>query len=125
MNNTDFHKRKIEAKKVTFEDLKNVELEIEEMFEEAKEFEKQRSHLEESDEDKIRDESGILKEDFEDYSKSEAEVRISTVKLKNPEKSIFKIRITNFYYIQVIVLDLSYLPVIAVGIWQVRNYEKM
>ena len=90
LNNTDFHKRKIEAKKVTFEDLKNEELEIAEMVGEAKEFEKQRSHLEESDEDKIRDEGGILKEDFEDFSKSEAEVRISTVELKNPGKVFLK-----------------------------------
>ena len=59
LNNTDFHKRKIEAKKVIFEDLKIEELEIEEMVEEveaeiveeAKEFEKQRSHIEEVDED--------------------------------------------------------------------------
>ena len=59
LNNTDFHKRKIEAKKVIFEDLKIEELEIEEMVEEveaeiveeAKEFEKKRSHIQESDED--------------------------------------------------------------------------
>ena len=30
----------------------------------------------------------------------------------------------NFSYIQVIVFDLSYLPVIAVGIKQVRNQKK-
>ena len=84
LNNTDFHKRKIEAKKVIFEDLKIEELEIEEMVEEveaeiveeAKEFEKQRSHLEESDKDEIRDVGGILDEDYEDYSKSEAEIDI-------------------------------------------------
>ena len=63
LNNTDFHKRKIEAKKVIFEDLKIEELEIEEMVEEveaeiveeAKEFEKQRSHIEEVDEDDLRE----------------------------------------------------------------------
>ena len=63
LNNTDFHKRKIEAKKVIFEDLKIEELEIEEMVEEveaeiveeAKEFEKQRSHIEEVDEDDVRE----------------------------------------------------------------------
>ena len=32
--------------------------------------------------------------------------------------------IQKFCYIQVIVLDLSYLPVTAVGTKQVRNYEK-
>ena len=42
--------------------------------------------------------------------------RIPTVKLKIPGKSIFEIRIPNFCYIQVIVFDLSYLPVAAVGI---------
>ena len=84
LNNTDFHKRKTEAKRVTFEDLKTEELEIEEMveeveaeiFEEANEFDKQSSHLEEFDEDEIRDEGGILEEDYEAYSKSEAEVDI-------------------------------------------------
>ena len=63
LNNTDFHKRKIEAKKVIFEDLKIEELEIEEMVEEveaeiveeAKEFEKQRSHIEEVDEDDVHE----------------------------------------------------------------------
>ena len=42
-------------------------------------------------------------------------VRIPTVKLKIPGKSIFEIRIPNFCYIQVIVFDLSYPPVAAVG----------
>ena len=37
--------------------------------------------------------------------------RIQTVKLKIPRKS----RIPNFCYIQVIVFDLDYLPVAAVG----------
>ena len=40
--------------------------------------------------------------------------RIPTVKLKIPGKS-WEIRIPNSCYIQVIVLDLSYLPVAAVG----------
>ena len=43
------------------------------------------------------------------------DIRIPTVKLKIPGKSIFEIRIPNFCYIQVIVFDLSYLPVAAVG----------
>ena len=34
---------------------------------------------------------------------------------ENSGKSIFEIRIPNFCYIQVIVFDLSYLPVAAVG----------
>ena len=42
-------------------------------------------------------------------------IRIPTVKLKIPGKSIFEIRIPNFCYIQVIVFDLSYLSVAAVG----------
>ena len=83
LNNTDFHKRKIEAKKVIFEDLKIEELEIEEMVEEveaeiveeAKEFEKQRSQIEEIGEDMVH-KGGILEEDYEDYSKSEAEVEV-------------------------------------------------
>ena len=41
--------------------------------------------------------------------------RIPAVKLKILGKNIFKIRIPNFCYIQVIVFDLSYLPVAAVG----------
>ena len=36
-------------------------------------------------------------------------IRIPTVKLKIPGKSIFEIRNQNFCYIQVIVFDLSYL----------------
>ena len=35
--------------------------------------------------------------------------------IENSVKSIFEIRIPNFSYIQVIVFDLSYLPVAAVG----------
>ena len=50
--------------------------------------------------------------------------RIPTVKLKIPGKSIFKIRNQNFYFIQVVAFDLSYLPVAAVGTWQVRYHEK-
>ena len=42
-------------------------------------------------------------------------IRIPTVKLKIPWKSIFEIRTQNFCYIQVIVFDLSYLPVAAIG----------
>ena len=41
--------------------------------------------------------------------------RILTMKLKIPGKKHGKIRIPNFCYIQVIVFDLSYLPVAAVG----------
>jgi len=35
--------------------------------------------------------------------------------IENYGKNIFEIRMTNFYYIQVIVFDFSYLPVAAVG----------
>ena len=45
------------------------------------------------------------------------------MKLKIPGKGTFEIRIPNFCYIQVIVFDLSYLPVTAVGTKQVR-YDK-
>ena len=41
-------------------------------------------------------------------------IRIPTVKLKDHGKSIFEIRNQNFCYIQVIVFDLSYLPMAAV-----------
>ena len=41
--------------------------------------------------------------------------RIPTVKLKIPGKRIFEIRNQNFCCIQVIVFDLSYLPVAVVG----------
>ena len=41
--------------------------------------------------------------------------RIPTVKLKIPVKSIFEIRNQNFCYTQVIVFDLGYLSVAAVG----------
>ena len=47
-------------------------------------------------------------------------IRILTVKLKVSGKG----RIQKFCHIQVIVFDLSYLPVTAVGILQVRNHEK-
>ena len=46
--------------------------------------------------------------------KATDENRILTVKLKIPRKSIFEIRNQNFYYIQVIVFDFSYLPVAAI-----------
>ena len=45
-------------------------------------------------------------------------------KIENSGKNIFEIRMTNFCYVQVIVLDFSYLPVSAVGTKQVRNHEK-
>ena len=44
--------------------------------------------------------------------------------IENSEINIFEIRIPNFCYIQLIVFDLSYLPVVAVGTWQVRYQEK-
>ena len=44
--------------------------------------------------------------------------------IENFGKIIFKIRIPNFCYIQVIVFDLSYLPVASVGTEQVRYHEK-
>ena len=52
---------------------------------------------------------------FRDWSLFSPSVRIPTVKLKIPGKKHAKIRIPNFCYIQVIVFDLSYLPVAAVG----------
>ena len=52
---------------------------------------------------------------------SVVQFRIPTVKLKIPGKS----RIPNFCYIQVIVFDLSYLPMAAVGTKQVCNHEKI
>ena len=45
--------------------------------------------------------------------------------IENSGRSIFEIRIPNFCYIQVIVFDLSYVPVAAVGTWQVRYHEKI
>ena len=51
--------------------------------------------------------------------------RGSNIKKENSEKKHGKIRIPNFCYIQVIVFDLSYLPVTAVGTLQVRNHEKI
>ena len=45
--------------------------------------------------------------------------------IENSGKSIFEIRIPNFCYIQVIVFDLGYLPVAAVGTQQVRYHEKI
>ena len=44
--------------------------------------------------------------------------------IENSEKGIFEIRIPNFCYIQVIVFDLSYLPVAAAGTQQVRYHKK-
>ena len=44
--------------------------------------------------------------------------------IENSGKSIIKIRIPNFCYIQVIVFGLSYLPVAAVETQQVRYHEK-
>ena len=51
--------------------------------------------------------------------------RVSTVKSEIFGKSIFKIRNQNFCYIQVIVFELSYLPVAAVGTKQARYHEKI
>ena len=51
--------------------------------------------------------------------------RIPMVKLKIPGKCIFKIQNQNFCYIQVIVFDLSYLPVEADRTQQVRFHEKI
>ena len=45
--------------------------------------------------------------------------------IENSGKSTFKIRIPNFCYIQVIVFDLSYIPVAAVGTQQVPYHEKI
>ena len=45
--------------------------------------------------------------------------------IENSAKSIFEIRIPNFCCIQVIVFDLGYLPVAAVGTQQVRHHEKI
>ena len=45
--------------------------------------------------------------------------------IENSGKSIFEIRIPNFYYIQDIVFDLSYLPVATIGTTKVRYYEKI
>ena len=45
--------------------------------------------------------------------------------IENSGKSIFKIRIPIFCYVQVIVFDLSYLSVAAVGTWQVRYHEQI
>ena len=45
--------------------------------------------------------------------------------IENSGKSIFEIRIPNFCYIQVIVFDLSYLPVAAFGTQQVRYHQKI
>ena len=49
--------------------------------------------------------------------------RIPTVKLKIPGK-LFLNTNPEFLYIQVIVFDLSYLPVAVVGTYQVRYHEK-
>ena len=45
--------------------------------------------------------------------------------MENSDKGILKIRIPNFCYIQVIVFDLNYLPVAAIGTQQVRYHEKI
>ena len=45
--------------------------------------------------------------------------------IENSGKSFFLIRIPNFCYIQVIVFDLDYPPVAAVGTQQVRYHEKI
>ena len=50
-------------------------------------------------------------------------LRIPTVKLKIPEKH-GKSRIPNFCYIQVIVFDLSYLPVARLGLSKMRKILK-
>ena len=42
-------------------------------------------------------------------------LRDSDGEIDNSGKNIFEIRIPNFCYIQVIVFDLSYLPVAAIG----------
>ena len=52
------------------------------------------------------------------------ESRIPTVKLKIPGKGIFEIRNQNFCYIQVIIFDLSYLPVAAVGLSKSATMKK-
>ena len=50
------------------------------------------------------------------------EIQVALERIKDPDgeiensgKSVFEIRIPNFCYIQVIVFDLGYLPVAAVG----------
>ena len=43
----------------------------------------------------------------------------------NSGKSIFEIRNQNFRYIQVIVFDLSYLPVVAVGLRKSATMKKI
>ena len=45
--------------------------------------------------------------------------------IENSGKKRGKIRIPNFCYIQVIVFDLSYLPVAAVGTYHVRYHDKI
>ena len=63
------------------------------------------------------------------FQKSNLSVRLMKQdpdgEIKNSGKSIFEIRIPNFCYIQVIVFDLSYLPVAAVGTQQVRHEKKL
>ena len=56
---------------------------------------------------------GTIQKDSHDFP---MEIRIPTVKLEIPGKGIFEIRNQNLCYIQVIVFDLSYLLVAAVGI---------
>ena len=45
--------------------------------------------------------------------------------IENSGKIIFEIRNHNFRYIQVIVFDLRFRPVLAVGTYQVRYHEKI
>ena len=45
--------------------------------------------------------------------------------IENSGKSIFQIRIQKFCYIQVIVFDLSYLPVAAVETYKYATMKKM
>ena len=45
--------------------------------------------------------------------------------IENSGKNIFEIRNQNFCYIRVIVFDHSYLPVAAIGTYQVRYHEKI
>ena len=55
-----------------------------------------------------------LEQSFHDFNILTA-TRTPDGEIKNSGKSIFEVRIPNFCYIQVIVFDLSYLPVAAVG----------
>ena len=55
-----------------------------------------------------------LEQSFHDFNILTA-TRTPDGEIKNSGKSIFEVRIRNFCYIQVIVFDLSYLPVAAIG----------